>query len=173
MAAEVRVRLTICLFSLVCVALADETAKRQKIEQLLVLTNSASMIDQMFDQLRGVIAQQREMLNLGKEDSKEMTAEIENLTFGILRERLSWDKLQPKFVELYAETFTEEEVEGMVAFYRSPAGRASIEKMPKLMGRSMAITNDMMKDVVPDLVQKTEAIVIKYRNKALEQRKKQ
>lgn len=166
-------RLAIALFGLASFALADEAAKRQKIEQLLQLTNSASMLDQMFDQMRGVIAQQREMMNLSKEDSKEMTAEIENLTFGILKERLSWDKLKPKFIELYAETFTEEEVSGMVAFYQSPAGKASIEKMPKLMGRSMAVTNEMMKDVIPDLVQKTEAIVIKYRNKSLEQRKKQ
>jgi hypothetical protein len=173
MAAEDPLRLIISLTLFAALAAADEASKRQKIEQLLVLTNSASMMDQMFDQLRGAIAQQRDMLNLSKEDSREMTNEIETVSFAMLRERLSWDKLRPKFIDLYAETFTEEEVEGMVAFYRSPAGKAAIEKMPKLVGQSMAITNEMMKDVLPEMMQRTEAIVVKYRNRALEQRKKQ
>lgn len=173
MAAEDPLRLIISLTLFAALAAADEASKRQKIEQLLVLTNSASMMDQMFDQLRGAIAQQRDMLNLSKEDSREMTNEIETVSFAMLRERLSWDKLRPKFIDLYAVTFTEEEVEGMVAFYRSPAGKAAIEKMPKLVGQSMAITNEMMKDVLPEMMQRTEAIVVKYRNRALEQRKKQ
>lgn len=173
MAAEDPLRLILSLTLFATLAGADESSKRQKVEQLLVLTNSASMMDQMFDQLRGAIAQQRDMLNLSKEDSREMTNEIETVSFGMIRERLSWDKLKPKFIDLYAETFTEEEVEGMVAFYRSPAGKAAIEKMPKLVGQSMAITNELMKDILPEMMQRTEAIVVKYRNRSLEQRKKQ
>lgn len=57
----------------------------------------------------------------------------------VLREELSWDKLRPVYVQIYQETFTQEEIDGLIAFYNSPAGAAFVEKMPVVMQRSMSI----------------------------------
>jgi hypothetical protein len=40
------------------------------------------------------------------------------------------------FVEVYQSAMTQEEVDGIVAFYRTPAGKAMVEKMPALMSAS-------------------------------------
>jgi len=48
-----------------------------------------------------------------------------------------FDRLVPKIVEMmqtaYARTFNEKELADLVAFYRSPAGRATVAKTPELM----------------------------------------
>ncbi len=37
---------------------------------------------------------------------------------------LDWDKLQPMYFRLYRQTFTQDDVDGMTAFYRTPPGQA-------------------------------------------------
>ncbi|MGE0354654.1 MAG: DUF2059 domain-containing protein [Gemmatimonadales bacterium] len=46
---------------------------------------------------------------------------------------LSWDALGSNLVSLYAETFTEDELRALTAFYRTPVGQKLIEVQPELM----------------------------------------
>ena len=72
------------------------------------------------------------------------------------------EKMRADYVAIYAETFTEEELRGMVEFYQSPVGRKLIEKTPELMRRSMMITQKQMADMMP----KVEAAVREARQAA-------
>ena len=60
-------------------------------------------------------------------------------------------KLKPMFVQIYAELFTEEEINGIVSFYKSPAGKAMIEKMPQMMQRMMPMMQKLMGDLQPEI----------------------
>jgi hypothetical protein len=55
----------------------------------------------------------------------------------LLKEELAWEVFEPLMIDVYLNTFTEEEVQGMLQFYRSPAGRAVVTKMPAVMQASM------------------------------------
>ena len=55
------------------------------------------------------------------------------------------------YVRLYKETFSEEEVKGMLAFYRTPSGQAVIHKMPLLMQKVMLETNTMIRSMSPEM----------------------
>ena len=51
-------------------------------------------------------------------------------------------------VEIYAQTFTDDELKAMTQFYRTPAGRAMVQKMPALgarLGTAMAPLQVRMK----------------------------
>jgi len=50
-----------------------------------------------------------------------------------IRDEMSWDKLRPRYVQIYQETFTQKEVDGLIAFYKSPTGAAFVSQMPLLM----------------------------------------
>ncbi len=65
---------------------------------------------------------------------------------------MDWDKLKPEYAQLYMETFTQEEVDGLLAFYRSPAGRAMIEKMPLLMNKSLQLSQARMQKLMPRIM---------------------
>ena len=67
----------------------------------------------------------------------------------VMRDELSWARMKPDMVKAYAETYTEAEVLGMVAFFESPAGQAYTQKTPILMQKSMALTQERMKSLVP------------------------
>jgi len=69
---------------------------------------------------------------------------------------LSWEKLKPSYVNLYAAAYTEEQVDGILAFYKSPVGQALLEKTPELITKSSEIVNARMQDFGPRMQQITE-----------------
>ena len=62
----------------------------------------------------------------------------------LMHDELGWEKMAPRYRKLYRETFTQEEVDGLIAFYRSPAGAAIVKKMPLLIQQVIAMTQSMM-----------------------------
>ncbi len=70
---------------------------------------------------------------------QEAMARFQQKFLALMREELSWDVLGPMYVQVYTETFTQEEVDAFVEFYRTPAGKALIEKMPLVMARTQSI----------------------------------
>ena len=71
--------------------------------------------------------------------------------FDLVNAKMSWEKFKPAIVQIYAEVYTDEELDGILAFYRSPAGHAMIEKMPQLMSRTMAVAQKLMGDIQPEI----------------------
>lgn len=79
------------------------------------------------------------------------------------RKVLSWDVIKPKFINLYLESFTDEELREMAAFYRTPLGKKSLEKIPELTAKGAQIGMQQVKDHQKEL---TDAI--EKRHKELE-----
>lgn len=44
---------------------------------------------------------------------------------------IGWNKLKPKMVDLYTQTFTEQELKDLVKFYESPLGKKVLREMPR------------------------------------------
>ena len=129
-------------------ASADEASKRAKIDEIFQITNVDRMVKQITDQMQAMQLAQIAKMDKAAQPKAE---EAQNRMSQLLAERLSWERLKPRFSKLYEETFTEEELDGTLAFYKSPAGRALLEKMPALMARSMAVAQEMIADVMPEI----------------------
>jgi hypothetical protein len=74
----------------------------------------------------------------------------------IMKEELSWDKLKDGFIQVYRDTFTQEEMDGIIAFYKSPAGQAFVDKQPALMKNTMALMQQRMGPMMQKIQQMTE-----------------
>ena len=71
----------------------------------------------------------------------------------------AWDKLEPMYFKVYRDTFTQEEVDGMLKFYKTAAGKAMITKMPMVMQRTMTEMQQMMGPIAQRLQKmETESI---------------
>ena len=46
--------------------------------------------------------------------------------------QLDWKALGPTIIDIYAQTFTEQELDIIVTFYKTPAGIALLDKMPQI-----------------------------------------
>ena len=53
-----------------------------------------------------------------------------------LRKYMTWDAMLPELTQMYTAAFTEAELKQMAAFYGSPAGQKSLEKLPEMMQRT-------------------------------------
>ena len=137
-----------------CAARADEASKRAKVEELVSLMHMDRMMNQMLDAVKGQTEQM--MQQLPGADSmtpgqKKIVADYQAKAMQIVIDSMGWKALEPQFVTLYAQNFTEDEIDGMVTFYKSPTGQAVLSKMPQLMSSAMQLTQSRMVDVQPKL----------------------
>lgn len=138
---------------------ADETSKRAKIEEMFTVLHLDRTMKQMMDM---GFAQGKETAKtmLGDHpitpaDQKIMDDYLAKLSAAI-SDILSWEKLKPVYTDLYASAYTEEEIDGILTFYKSPIGQALLEKSPELMAKSNAIVQSRMRDFGPRIKEITE-----------------
>lgn len=59
---------------------------------------------------------------------------------------LSWEKMGPRMTDLYMRTFTETEIRELIAFYKTPIGKKTLEQLPTLMEEGMKIGMELAQE---------------------------
>ena len=142
-----------------CSARADEASKRDKAEQLFMLLHMDQMMDQLMSGMMKQVQQLTQSLPGGDQvtpEQKKQVADFQQRVMNLLNTKLGWKALEPDFITLYASTYTEEELDGIIGFYKSPVGQKMLEKTPELMTKSTEITREKMREVQPELNQMLE-----------------
>jgi hypothetical protein len=81
------------------------------------------------------------------------------------------DNFDQQLVRLYADTYSEDELRQIIAFYKTPVGQKMLQTMPELMQKGMAIGQTLAQEHMPELQQ---AIAARQRElEAKEQKKEQ
>lgn len=144
----------VCTLSLLCaapfVAQADDASRKVKAAELLKLTDSEQMMVQMLESMQKMQTEQFTKMELPAE-ARDSAVEIQKRTAAMVRKMLSWEAMKPRFIDLYASTYTEPELDGILSFYNSAAGKAMLKKMPQLMQRSMLISQEAMATLMPEM----------------------
>lgn len=137
-----------------CFGAQAAPASAESVERLLALTQVEKLLvgvrSQTDSMMSATMARMLDGRNASAEDRQRME-HFQRRTLAVVREELSWEKLKPLYVQLYTEVFTQEEVDGLIAFYESPAGQAYIGKMPLITQKSMALMQDLMVPMVRKL----------------------
>lgn len=141
-------------------ARADDASKRSKIEEMLIVLNLQKTMDQVraqqFSQVeqftKGMFPDQKPLTPSQQQAGEAFRKRVET----IVSETLAWDKLRPAFVDLYASAYSEEEVDGILTFYKSPVGQSVLAKTPELMRNSQSITQARMEEMQPKMRQALE-----------------
>lgn len=131
----------------------QEPARRALAEQLLEYMNVREAIEKSFEMVKRMVPAQLQSTRRASEDpaaQAALTNQI-NEVMALVSAELSWEKLKPDYVTLYADTFSEEELRGLIDFYKSPAGQAFSRKQPELMRRSMELGQRLMRQVMPKI----------------------
>jgi uncharacterized protein len=130
----------------------DQPASEASVRELMALTNSKALLDQMYAQVDGLMeSSMKEAMGgrTGNEEQQRLAAELRSKIVALLREDMSWEDLEPVYLQLYTSTLSQAEVDGMNAFYRSPAGQAVIAKMPLMMQSLMKVLMERMQVMMP------------------------
>lgn len=134
-------------------ALAQD-ADTAKVDQLLEVMRARDMTSETLTQVEQMQQQLLERAHAGAADP-ERKARIDAAMARSnqqLRELMSWENVAPMYRRIYAQTFSDEDIEAMLAFYSSPSGQRVLERMPQLVLNTMTATQEL---VLP-LLQKME-----------------
>lgn len=118
---------------------AEETSTKEKLAAEVVALTSANDMEAMFK------AMSRGFSGMGAD------AELMEQILMTMLKSAEFQGFLTDMATIYSEVFTEEELMGILDFYRSPAGVAMTEKMPQLMEKMMPAQQKMMMGLSPKL----------------------
>jgi uncharacterized protein len=75
----------------------------------------------------------------------------------VMREHLTWATLEPEFVRIYTEVFTERELRELTAFYETPLGQKLLDKMPVASARKQTVVMERMQRGMPKLLERLQS----------------
>lgn len=129
-------------------------ASESSIKELLAVAQARQLVDGIRAQFDSMMQASIQQSLQGKNPTPKQQKAISNMKnrmVEIMQGELAWDKLEPMYLRLYKDAFTEEEVVGMLAFYKTPAGQAVIHKMPLLMQQTMLEMQKMTAGMMPKM----------------------
>jgi hypothetical protein len=126
---------------------ADTPPSEASIKQLLEVTHARQVLDTIMSQMDGMMKNVMQQVTQGQPIPPEVqktfdTARTEIM--GVFKDQFTWEKMEPMYTRIYQKSFNQQEVEGMIAFYKTPTGQAVISKMPAVMQNSTNETMQMM-----------------------------
>jgi uncharacterized protein len=149
---------------------ADESPPSEaSIRELMGVTDMNALLDQVWSQMDGMMEQaMREGLGDTKLNAEQdkILAEFRQEMVKLLKDEMGWDKLEPTYLELYSKTFSQSEVDGMIAFYKSDTGKAVLAKLPLLMQNITQVTVKLTQGLMPRLRTLVEDYVPKIKKAA-------
>jgi hypothetical protein len=129
--------LTLSLFVATAHAAAPTDAS---IKELLQATQSKELLQSVQSQIdnmtAGIMRDAASSTKIDEEKQKALDKFREKM-IAIQKEELSWEKMEPMLISIYASSLTQEDVDGITAFYKSPAGKAYVQKIPAIMQQTM------------------------------------
>ena len=134
----------------------DAKPSEESIRQLFEVMHSSKLLDAYMTQIDSTVRASMQQALAGqqlnpkqKKILEDMGAEIGSL----VKAELTWPAIEPLMIEVYRDTFSQHEVDGMLAFYRSEVGQAVIAKLPTAMQQSMSGIQSHAQALTPKIVQ--------------------
>lgn len=156
-------RLPLALILAVCTsaAMAQEVSEsvRADILELMEITGSMKLGEQVGN---AVSTQIVESMRAQQPDTPQRTLDI---VLEVTRKHMNKFMSDPAtldgLIDIYARHFTQEEIQAVVAFYKTPAGAKLAAETPALTTESMQFTQGRMATIVPamqqELIQRLQA----------------
>jgi hypothetical protein len=140
------------------------------VKQLLEVAQSRKLPDSVMLQMETLMQRTLTEVTKGRQVPAKVQTDIDQRSaelVAMMKEVLDWKKLEPIYVRIYQKTFTQQEVDGMIAFYKTPAGQAVIGKMPAAMQTTIDEMQALMGPVMQKLQQMRQdvAAALKAENK--------
>jgi len=118
--------------------------------ELMQVIHFDKTIDAIQGQLRSTMENQLEPLakcDAAQPIVHEFGTKLTQATFDTLQS----DEFKVDIAAIYAEVFSEDELHQIIDFYHSPLGAKLLDRMPQLMQKSMQVTQERMKLLMPDI----------------------
>jgi uncharacterized protein len=140
-------------------ARADDASLHAKAKELVTILHTDRMVGQLSETLkrRTQDAGQKALSAAPTPENTGKLADFNKKVADTVDAQLSWQALETSFTDIYAKTFTEDELSSIITFYKSPAGIAFLDKTPAVNGAIRDLTSTRVNTVQSQLNQSYEA----------------
>ena len=144
---------TALVWMLICggaAAANNAPASDASIREMLELTNSRQMLDSVKGQMTAMMNTTMQNATRSQTITPERQAVLDRMSAkisAVLADMLNWDDMLPMYLRTYRAAFTQDEIDGVIKFYKSPAGKAYVKKMPVVMQNVMKEMPEFIKPV--------------------------
>jgi hypothetical protein len=133
---------------------AEGPPSEASIRELMQITQAQKLVESTKGQVDGMM-----QTSMNKAlDGHPVTAEQQKILddmrakmMVVLGAELDWNTLEPIYIDIYTQAFTQHEIDGMIAFYKSEPGRAVLAKMPLVMQKTMLAMQTRMTTMMPKI----------------------
>ena len=129
------------VFTINITVFSAETPKQKKIKELFQVMDIQAATNEMSE----MILNDTDSMKLSKNQKAAMQKEMQSMMDYVLN----------KQAELYDRHFTEQEIDDILNFYKTPAGKKIIEETPKI---TKELFTDLMENYYPDMIKRMEKI---------------
>ncbi|HYK99843.1 MAG TPA: DUF2059 domain-containing protein [Steroidobacteraceae bacterium] len=147
---------TLALLGLQPTFAADARPSEESVRRLFVVMHTSQIVDEVMSQMDANLRQAMERASGGRSlnaKQQQLHDEMRTRALGMLKDELAWSRVEPQMVEVYRNTFTPDEIDGMFKFYDSPGGKAVVAKLPQATQQMMQLTQERVRAVVPRIVE--------------------
>ena len=128
--------------------LAATASHNAAAEKFLTLVNADKLGTPVYMQVQQMFAQ-RFAQTKAPESKKNVLDSYQAKANAALDNAIGWKKIKPKMVDLYTQTFTEQELKDTVKFYESSLGKKVLREMPRVTQQSAQLTQQSLEPAVP------------------------
>jgi hypothetical protein len=151
-----------CSVALSLVFAADTPPSETSIKKLLEVGRTHQLINTMIEQMDSYMKQIMHQATQGQRITPEIQKDIDKRQTEMMRavkDVLDWNKLEAMYVRIYQKSFTQDEVDGLVAFYKTPTGQALLTKMPAVMQNTFNEVQQLMQPMMQRMQQMQQEVV--------------
>ena len=157
-----------CCLVLPISSATDTPPSDASIKQLLQVSHVRALVDSMMGQMDGIMKNAMAQATQGRQVTPEVQKEIEQVESDVktqMKDVLDWSKLEPMYIRIYQKSLNQQEIDGMIAFYKTPTGQAVLNKMPLVLQNTMSEVQQMLQPMMQHLQQKQHEIAAKVQAK--------
>lgn len=131
---------------------AKQTAHQAAAQAVLDATFAQDVIPQAIYQLKASFAHMVKDMPLKRTD-REIETQYREQAFNLAKKRLNWEQVQPKFIKLYTDTYNEQELKEIAAFYQTETGKKYLKNMPATLRASSQFIQAEMREITGEFRQ--------------------
>jgi hypothetical protein len=126
----------------------------KSLETLFALTNIEQNVEVMKSQMFGLLKTTMDKALEGRKittDRQRVMDKYSSRSTKVMGDFLTYNHMKPFYFKVYSETFTQEEIDGLISFYKTPSGKALLTKTPELTKKIFASMPELMAPMMSQL----------------------
>lgn len=145
--------LLLVFFALPLSSRADDASRRAKLDELFTIMHMDRTMQQTMDAVeKSIVPMTQQMFGRDVPDPlKKDVADLQQQMFALIEDQMGWKAMEPAYVEIYSHNFTEQQIDDIIAFYKTPTGQALIDKLPAITTEGLQAAQAKMVTLQPQM----------------------